>query len=46
MTDGQQQNRMLELLLIKKEVALENLQLKANPPEKPATGKKKPPNKA
>ncbi|KPX75489.1 Cointegrate resolution protein T [Pseudomonas syringae pv. apii] len=45
-TDGQQQNRMLELLLIKKEVALENLQLQANPPEKPATGKKKPPNKA
>ncbi|RMV99679.1 Cointegrate resolution protein T [Pseudomonas caricapapayae] len=42
MTDALQQNRMLELLLTKKEVALENLQSKLSQPDKPATSRKKP----
>ncbi|KEZ74512.1 integrase, partial [Pseudomonas syringae pv. syringae FF5] len=42
MTDAQQQSRMLELLLTKKEAALENLQIRLDQPDKPKPAKKKP----
>jgi len=42
MTDAQQQSRMLELLLTKKEAALENLQIRLDQPDIPKAAKKKP----
>ncbi|KAA8715915.1 DNA-binding protein [Pseudomonas cannabina] len=43
LTDAQQQNRVLELLLTKKEVALENLQHQTRQAAKPKASAKKPP---
>ncbi|RMV06506.1 Cointegrate resolution protein T [Pseudomonas coronafaciens pv. coronafaciens] len=45
LTEARQQNRMLELLLTKKEIALENLQQQADQPEKTAAPRKKPQGK-
>ncbi|MGN2413222.1 DNA-binding protein [Pseudomonas syringae] len=42
LTDAHQQNRVLELLLTKKEIALENLQRQTSQPEKPKVSTKKP----